>query len=384
LTTAREDVQPLTTPLKVFLGLLGAASATLVTMAFVGMFAAVRASMIPYFHQFAWMIPVGTDLGILLLSGFAVFLELAGMPLWWLRGAILTLLGLQLSLNIGAAHGSPLGMAGHAVLPTLFIATVEVWIYIVRKRRGLIGTKTGRDRIPLARYVHDWPGSREIRRAMILYGIDSYQAALDMLQMRKLAETSLTIMYPAGDAPADLVLKLTLPKYVSEACEQIERQRRKFDSTGQPPARPAPKRPDTEKIPVPGPKPGGTEKPAAAPQPDCCDAHRAAVNKKPLPMEKANEDKSVDPIGNAILVHDKFVEAHGRVMGRDFIGAVFGIGSANAAKLRDDIRAAAESGARSGSGSDSEPGRESGQPGPGKSGPVAGLANGASAGSGAR
>ncbi|MCL2581027.1 MAG: hypothetical protein FWE35_01060 [Streptosporangiales bacterium] len=374
---------PLGTGLRRTLAALGAASGALAGMAFVGMFSAVTKAVSPVVgKKIAWMVPVGTDLGIIILSGLAIWLELAqkGVPagkrlkLWWLRGMILALIGLQLGINVGAAHGDPFGSAVHAVLPVLFVSILEVWQFIIRWRRGLVaerGPGQKRDKIPFARYLADYRGSREIRRHMILWGVTSYSAALDMLQKKRKAEAALAVMFPNGHdrPPQDLVFMLGTSKYLDDACAEIAKLRKNFDK-GQNPRSAFEQKLDNIVNPG-GDGPGGNGGDQAEGQnSECCAAHKALALRQVLPMEAPNGDGSADPIGNAVAVNESHIASHGSAIGADNLRQLFRIGTQNARKLRDDLKARRESGHRSGaeSGAGSAPGRaaesgrESGQP----------------------
>lgn len=359
-TPGQDGPPPLTKPMKTALGGLAAGSGALAGMAFVGMFSAVRAAVRPWAHKLAWTIPVGTDLGIIILSAIAIWLEWAqkGVPaekrlkLWWLRGLIWILIGLQLGINIGSANGNLFGSAVHAVLPVLFISILEVWQFIIRWRRGLVadrGPKAKRDRIPLARYRADWSGTREIRRHMILWGVNSYERALDMLQQKRRAEASLRVMFPdsSDKPPQDLVFMLGTARYLDDACAEIARLRKKYDQ-GVTPKGETGRRIDN----IVSPGEGGKDRAAGA-APGCCEAHRALALKQILPLEKA------------ATVNDGHIAAHGSAIGADNLRLLFKVGTPRARQLRDDLKASRGSGHRSGgesgSASGSGPAPESGQ-----------------------
>lgn len=365
-TLAQDGPAPLTTAMKSTLGVLAAASGALAAMAFVGMFSAVRTAVRPWAHGLAWMIPAGTDLGIIILSAIAIWLEWAQkdapagnrLKLWWLRGLIWILIGLQLGINVGAAKGNPFGSAVHAVLPVLFISILEVWQFILRWRRGLVashGPKSKRDRIPLARYRADFRGTREIGRHMILWNVTSYTEALDMLQKKRRAEASLAVIFPgtSDPPPQDLVFQLDTSKYLDDACDQIAKMRRAWDK-GANPKETSQRRLDNIVPPGAGDQSNGRV-------PECCEAHQALALKQVLPMEKASPGGAADPVGNAARVNDAHIAAHGSAIGADNLRMLFKIGTPNARKLRDDLRARRKSGHGSGqeSGRESAPGRGS-------------------------
>jgi hypothetical protein len=351
-------VQRLTTGQRWMLVGLAVASGALAGMSFAGMFQAVKAAMIPFFGRDAWMIPVGTDLGIIITSLFGVFLEVVDMPLRSLRWVTLAFLGLQLGLNIGSAHGNLLGSVGHAVLPLAFITVIEVWLFTTRKHRKRRSAHSRR-RVPLRRYLADYAGSREISQWMHLWDV-SYETAIDMLQRKRLAESHLRIIY--GDrwkteTPADLLHMLNTPKYLDEAIADIGKKRGVFDKN----AKPGGNSDRKHRQPVNDDAGAGkTSANPVMPHSDCgCTAHKAISAGKILPLETPNGDGTTDPIGNAEIVNAEHILFHANPIGADNLRLLFKLGTPNARKLRDDLKARRESG----SGSGRESGGQSGRPG---------------------
>lgn len=372
---SRPGPVPLTTSHKWMLGGLGTGSLALAVMAFKGMFGPVRDAMRPWFHANAWMIPVGTDLGIILTSLFNVYLELTGMRLWWLRWVTLLFLGLQLGINIGVADGDPLGSAGHAVLPSLFITIVEVWIYLIRKRRKAAQTEP--EKVEWRRYLADFSGSREIAKLMTRWGI-TYATALNMLQQQKLAFAHLHIIYGKrweSEAPYDLLVMLHMPDTFDQAIKDIAKKLAEYRK-GQKQVSNSEREisRDLGVNPSDGPRNENAGNPRNSETANqnsgkdgfCCDVHwmifRAKEFDERQPVELSNGDRSVDPIGNAERINNIHIAEHGSAIGRDNLGLLFKLGAPRAKKLRDDLAARRESGARPGSGSGLQSGA---RPGPG-------------------
>lgn len=341
-TSSEGTQQHLTLPHKWILAGFAAGSLGLAGMSFWGMFTAVRDALQPWFGQLAWMVPVGTDLGILLTASFGVFLEAIGMPLRWLRFVTLAFIGLQLFLNVGAAHGSLLGAAGHLVLPLLFVTLIEVWQFFIRKRRNLIH-KSDRERIPLARYRADWKGTRELKRRMVLWGINRYREALDMMQRVLRAEAALAEIYGSGwrdKTPKDLLFMLDSAKYLDEACTIIAKKRaeqERLNSRAQSPRGGADNENDDPG--ANGARAGNTDKQPAGIR-TCCEIHRLADTKAKKSPEAAT------------ALWSEHIRVHDRAPGADILQTVLTIGIAGARLLRDQLQeSGAESAAGSGSGS---------------------------------
>jgi hypothetical protein len=367
---------------KVSLCLLALVALALAVMSFKGMFTAVRHAVQPYFGKDAWMVPVGTDLGIFFFACADVWLEAHRMQLWWVRWFILSLIGLQLGLNIGAAHGDPLGSAAHAVLPVVFVGIIEFWRYLIRKRRNLIH-QSDRERIPFARWVADFKGSRDLRGRMVLWDIKQYKVALAMRQQVLRAEAALKEIF--GDkwkkkAPQDLVMMLNTSEYLDEACKEIakkladKRKRDEADERGSGDAQ-AQQRPAHPAAANSGPAAENSARPAAGIR-KCCRVHALLTGNSKLP-EKDPEKR----LAIAKVLWAGYMQAHPDPrdpLGAETLTKVLTIGGGPARELRDELNAWwAQSGSQSGSGSggQSAPGS-----GPGDEAPVGQAAGAVGAG----
>ena len=324
-TGAAGKLPPLTTGQKWITGFLAAASTALATLAFTGMYTSVRDAMVPFLGRLAWIVPIGADLGMVIFSVFSVFFEILDMPAWWLRWVVMLFVGVQVALNIGTAHGNPLGSAGHGVLPLLFVATVEVWQFFIRRRRNLIKPRKKRERrerIPFARYMASWGGSLELRRCMILWGINTIADALDMMQRVKRAESLLQAHFGLmwySETPKHLIHMLHTAKFVDDAIREIEKLTRE-----------KPARVNT------GGGPGGGAATPKSARTDCCTVHRVLAAETRLPHDDAT----------AIRLNAEHIDVHGSAIGVDTLRLIFGLGTAKARILRDALR---ESGSAVGS-----------------------------------
>jgi hypothetical protein len=168
----------------------------LAALAFRGMFTAVRVEMIPFFASLAWIVPVGVDLGIVILILLGILLEWLRMPMPSLRLVAGLLMAATMWLNIAAAHGSPVGIVGHLALPVLFIASVEAVRHAVRRRSGL-AAGTVREGVPLARWLLALPSTFMLWRRMVLWQTTSYAVALDRERLRRAAIARLRAVHGA-------------------------------------------------------------------------------------------------------------------------------------------------------------------------------------------
>lgn len=97
--------------------ILGAA---LMPLAFIVMLLTVNRVLWPYMGDWAWSVPIGTELGFTGLFLLDLLLEWLQRPNPWLRVPPYVFAAASLWLNIAAAHGSAAAAVGHAVLPLVF------------------------------------------------------------------------------------------------------------------------------------------------------------------------------------------------------------------------------------------------------------------------
>ena len=156
----------------------------LAALAFRGMFSSVRAEMVPFFGSIAWTVPIGVDLGIVILILVSILLEWLAMPMPMLRHIAAFFMGCTVWLNVLAAHGQVPGIVGHLSLPVLFIASVEAVRHAVRRRSGLAAGNV-REGIPVARWLLAPAATFLLWRRMVLWQVTSYRVALDREQLRR-------------------------------------------------------------------------------------------------------------------------------------------------------------------------------------------------------
>lgn len=159
------------------LGWFSVGAALIGLVGFAVSFDSVMLAAWPYLAWAAWVVPVMVDLAIFVLTGLNLFMELHGIGARWIRLVPNGLALATLYLNTATQH-SWFGKAVHAVGPALWIITVEIGTYAVRRMVGL----TAEHRIEGLRKVlwvlRPWATWR-IWRAMRVHQITTYRAALD-------------------------------------------------------------------------------------------------------------------------------------------------------------------------------------------------------------
>ncbi|WP_181448914.1 DUF2637 domain-containing protein [Nonomuraea aridisoli] len=170
-----------------------AAVAGLGLLGFVISFATVAEAAEPSFGWFAWIVPLGIDLGIAVFSALDIVLARLGMRLRLLRLVPWSLTGATIYLNV-AGQDTMFGVIAHAMLPGLWVVAVEVGAYAIRKRADL-AKPNHMESIRVSRWLLAFPSTFALWRRMVLWEIRSYPNALNRERDRILARTDLQDRY---------------------------------------------------------------------------------------------------------------------------------------------------------------------------------------------
>ncbi|MEV0380524.1 DUF2637 domain-containing protein [Nonomuraea sp. NPDC050643] len=193
MTAAIYGPRPLTEGEQTAVSVTAAAVASLGLLGFVISFATVAKAAEPSFGWFAWIVPLGIDLGIAVFSALDIVLARLGMRLRLLRVVPWSLTAATVYLNV-ASEDTLFGIIAHAMLPGLWVVAVEVGAYAIRKRADL--TKPDHmESIRLSRWLLAFPSTFALWRRMVLWEIRSYPNALGRERDRILARTELQDQY---------------------------------------------------------------------------------------------------------------------------------------------------------------------------------------------
>ncbi|WP_067466060.1 DUF2637 domain-containing protein [Actinomadura macra] len=154
-----------------------------------GSFTTIRQMAAPHFGGLAWIVPVGMDVGILILLAWDLLMEYLDLPWPVLRWVAWLYIAGTVLVNVAAAQGSFAGSVMNAAMPVLFITVVEGVRNLIRRWVGL--TSTSRvERVPAARWTLAPISSLLLWRRMILWHITEYRQGLE-LEHRRLMVVSL-------------------------------------------------------------------------------------------------------------------------------------------------------------------------------------------------
>ncbi len=177
LNTRRLSWAPSDEASKRALGFFTVGGAMIGVVGFAVSFNSVMIAARPYLGMASWCVPVMIDLAIFVTSGLALFMEVHGLGAKWIRAIPNGLALWTLYLNTATQHVW-FGKAVHAAGPGLWIVTVEIANYAVRKLVGLSDERRIeglRRSLWVLRPFATW----RIWRQMRIHQITTYAAALD-------------------------------------------------------------------------------------------------------------------------------------------------------------------------------------------------------------
>lgn len=171
------------------------------------------------FGQFSYAFPIGLDAGIVVLYALDLVMVRRDTPWPMLRTLAHLLTAATIVFNAAAAPGpltaDPVGTGMHAVIPLMFVATVEAARRIIVRASDI---EAGRDSqgIPTARWALAPAATAALWRRMKLWNTRSYQETVALEQERTVYAAMLQRQYGRGwkrKAPADVMLPLTMARY---------------------------------------------------------------------------------------------------------------------------------------------------------------------------
>jgi hypothetical protein len=130
----------------------------------------------PYMGWASWSLPVLVDLGIFVLSGLSLFLELHEISSKWIRLIPLALSAFTVYLNVAEQHAL-FGKAVHAAGPLLWVTVVEIATFTVRRLVGL-SSQSAMDKVRASRWLLAPVSTFRLWRRMRLWEITSYRQAV--------------------------------------------------------------------------------------------------------------------------------------------------------------------------------------------------------------
>ncbi|MCX4826526.1 DUF2637 domain-containing protein [Streptomyces sp. NBC_01142] len=183
---------------------------------FAGSYAAVRDLAIRKgFGTFAHVFPLGVDAGILVLLALDLLLTWLRMPFPMLRQTAWLLTSATIAFNGAAAWPDPLGVGMHAVIPILFVVTVEAARHAIGRIADITADKH-MEGVRLIRWLLSPLPTFKLWRRMKLWELRSYDRVLELEQERLVYQARLRTRFGRAwrrKAPVEARLPLKLTRY---------------------------------------------------------------------------------------------------------------------------------------------------------------------------
>ncbi|MGC2997267.1 DUF2637 domain-containing protein [Streptomyces sp. G35A] len=183
---------------------------------FAGSYAAVRELAVKKgFGAFSYVFPIGIDAGICVLLALDLLLTWARIPFPLLRQTAWLLTSATIAFNGAAAWPDPLGVGMHAVIPILFVVSVEAARHAIGRIADITADKH-MESVRLTRWLLSPVPTFLLWRRMKLWELRSYDQVIKLEQERLLYQTRLRSRYGRAwrrKAPVESLMPLRLARY---------------------------------------------------------------------------------------------------------------------------------------------------------------------------
>ncbi|MEY9874384.1 hypothetical protein ABH931_003879 [Streptacidiphilus sp. MAP12-33] len=275
------------------IGIVGAGAFIIAGIGFAGSYSAVRLlATRKGFGLFAYVFPIGVDVGIAVLLALDLVLTWLRIPFPLLRQAAWLLTVGTIVFNAASSVGDPLAMGMHAIIPLLFIVVVEAARHAVGRIADITADRY-MESVRLLRWILSPIPTFRLWRRMKLWELRSYDETIRLEQNRLVYRARLRAQYGRAwryRAPLELLLPLKLARYGVPLDLEVFRGHRDFQEELGPFAAPALEAP----LPHPEPMRQPTHRTAqpAVQQPARQPAQQAAQQ----PVQQAAQQAAQQPV----------------------------------------------------------------------------------------
>ncbi len=183
---------------------------------FAGSYAAVRElAERKGFGDFAVVFPIGIDAGICVLLALDLLLTWMRIPFPMLRQTAWLLTVATIAFNGAASWPDPLGVGMHAVIPVLFVVSVEAARHAVGRIADITADKH-MEGVRLTRWLLSPVPTFKLWRRMKLWELRSYEQVIKLEQDRLIYQARLQARYGRAwrrKAPVESMMPLRLAKF---------------------------------------------------------------------------------------------------------------------------------------------------------------------------
>lgn len=200
---------------RILIGVVVAGAVVIAGIGFAGSYAAVRALALQKgFGSFSLVFPIGIDAGICVLLALDLLLTWIRIPFPLLRQTAWLLTAATIAFNGAAAWPDPLGVGMHAVIPILFVVTVEAARHAVGRIADITADRH-MEGVRITRWLLSPVPTFKLWRRMKLWELRSYEQAVVMEQDRLIYQARLQARYGRNwrrKAPVDALMPLRLAR----------------------------------------------------------------------------------------------------------------------------------------------------------------------------
>ncbi|MFE7749005.1 DUF2637 domain-containing protein [Streptomyces sp. NPDC057428] len=201
---------------RVLIGVVVAGAVLIAAIGFAGSYAAVRElAEEKGFGQFSLVFPIGIDAGICVLLALDLLLTWMRIPFPLLRQTAWLLTAATIAFNGAAAWPDPLGTGMHAVIPILFVVSVEAARHAVGRIADITADKH-MEGVRLTRWLLSPVPTFKLWRRMKLWELRSYEQVIKLEQDRLIYQARLQARFGRNwrrKAPIESMMPLRLAKY---------------------------------------------------------------------------------------------------------------------------------------------------------------------------
>ncbi|MFD0515964.1 DUF2637 domain-containing protein [Streptomyces aureus] len=201
---------------RILIGVVVAGAVVIAGIGFAGSYAAVRSLALQKgFGNFSYVFPIGIDAGICVLLALDLLLTWIRIPFPLLRQTAWLLTAATIAFNGAAAWPDPLGVGMHAVIPILFVVSIEAARHAVGRIADITADKH-MEGVRLTRWLLSPLPTFLLWRRMKLWELRSYEAVIKLEQERLVYQARLRSRFGRAwrrKAPVESLMPLRLAKY---------------------------------------------------------------------------------------------------------------------------------------------------------------------------
>ena len=201
---------------RVLIGIVVTGAVVIAGIGFAGSYAAVRTlALHKGFGWFANVFPIGVDAGIVVLLALDLLLTWLRIPFPLLRQTAWLLTAATIAFNGAAAWPDPLGVGMHAIIPVLFVVSVEAARHAIGRIADITADKH-MESVRITRWVLAPVPTFRLWRRMKLWELRSYEEVIRREQDRLVYRARLRARYGVAwrrRAPIEAIMPLRLARY---------------------------------------------------------------------------------------------------------------------------------------------------------------------------